>query len=147
MRVFLIIAMFFLAPFNVSAQAPSGQDTENLGMLAGAVLACKAHRQLYQFEEILSRYFSNTAPSQAAEEAIMRIYAEAKAKSYVLQRKRSKQDCAQTVFDFSRMNFFKFELYSDGTLKDSNGKFLYPRGQNRLANGAERTYPKPTRRK
>ena len=103
MRFFLFILTIFMLPFNVSAQAPSAKDTENIGMLAGAVLACGAHRQLYQFEEILSRYFSNTAPSQAAEEAIMRVYATAKANSYKFLRNRSKQDCAQTLYDAVRV--------------------------------------------
>lgn len=147
MRVFLLIFMIFLAPFNVSAQSQSGRDTESIGTFAGVVLACGAYRQLYQFEEILSRYFSNTAPSQATEEAALRLYASAKANSYTFQRSRSKRDCAQTIADFSKMDIFKFELYSDGSIKTPDGKFLYPRGQKKLADGAERTYPKPQRRK
>lgn len=147
MRVFLLIFMIFLAPFNASAQSQSGKDTESIGTLAGVVLACGAYRQLYQFEEILSRYFSNTAPSQAAEEAALRLYASAKANSYTFQRGRSKRNCAQTIADFSKMDIFKFELYSDGTIKTPDGKFLYPRGQKKLADGAERTYPRPRRRK
>lgn len=147
MRVFLFICMIFLAPFDARAQVQSGRDTESIGTLAGVVLACGAYRQLYQFEEILSRYFSNTAPSQAAEDTSMRLYATAKANSYAFQRNRSKRDCSQTIADFSRMDIFKFELYSDGTIKTPDGKFLYPRGQKKLADGAERTYPAPQQRK
>lgn len=147
MRVFLLIFMIFLAPFGARAQTRSEKDIEGVGTLAGVVLACGAYRQLYQFEEILSRYFSNTAPSQAAEDASMRLYATAKANSYAFQRNRSKRECPQTVADFSRMDIFRFELYSDGTIKTPDGKFLYPRGQKKLADGAERTYPAPRQRK
>ena len=141
MRVFLFIFLFLFTPFNAVAQSQSAKDTEGIGTLAGVVLACGAHRQLYQFEEILSRYFSNTAPSKAAEEASLRLYAAAKANSYTFHKNRSKRDCPQTIADFSRMSIFKFELYSDGTIKTPEGKFLYPRGQKKLADGAQRTYP------
>lgn len=147
MRVFLLVFMIFLAPFDTARAQQSGKDTESIGALAGVVLACGAYRQLYQFEEILSRYFSNTAPSQAAEEASLRLYATAKANSYTFQRNRSKRDCPQTLADFSRMDIFRFELYSDGSIKTPDGKFLYPRGRKKLADGAERTYPKAQRRK
>lgn len=147
MRVFLLVFLIFSAPFNALAQTRSAQNTEGIGTLAGVVLACGAYRQLYQFEEILSRYFSNTSPTQAAEDAALRLYATAKANSYIFQRGRSKRDCAQTIADFSKMDIFKFELYSDGTLKTPNGQFLYPRGQRKLADGAVRTYPKTQPRK
>ena len=140
MRFFLLSFMMFLSSFNAFAQ--SSKDTENLGTVAGVVLACGAYRQLYQFEEILSRYFSNTAPNQAVEDASLRLYATAKANSYIFQRNKNKRICPQAIADFSRMDFFNFELYSDGTIRTPDGKFLYPRGQNKLAPGAQRTYPK-----
>ncbi len=141
MRFFLLFLIFLSSSFNAFAQ--SSKDTENIGTLAGVVLACGAYRQLYQFEEILSRYFSNTAPNQAAEDASLRLYASAKANSYVLQRnKKNKRDCPQTIADFSKMDIFNFELYSDGSIKTPDGKFIFPRGQNKLAAGAQRTYPK-----
>ena len=141
MRIFLFIFMILCVPFHAAAQVQSSRDIESIGTLAGVVLACGAHRQLYQFEEILSRYLSNTAPNQTAEESSLRLYATAKAASYTFQRNRSKQNCAQTIADFSKMPIFNFELYSDGTIKTPDGKFLYPRGQKGMAQGAQRTYP------
>ena len=139
MRKFIFIFMSFLLPFSIKAKET---DTENMGALAGAVLACGAYRQLYQFEEILSRYFSNTAPNKAAEEAEMQRYARSKATSYAFYRTRSKRDCSSTIATFIQMPVFKTELYSDGTIRTPEGKFLYPRGQKGLAKDAEKIYPR-----
>ena len=143
-KLLLFIACLELAAPSVAA-AQSAGDIEGIGNLAGAVMACGAYKPLYQFEEILSRYFSNTSPSQAAEEALIRRYAAAKVSTFAIQRNRSKQDCPQTVSDFTRMDIFKFELYSDGSLKTPDGKYLLPRGQKKLAADAVKTYPRKKR--
>ena len=134
------IAVFLLAFFPLNALAAESNDAEDMGHLAGAVMACGAHRSLYQFEEIISRYFSNTAPNEDAEKVQFRIYAQAKANTFSIYKNRT-SDCAETVRDFTRMPIFRSELYSDGSLKMPNGKFLYPRGQTGLAQGAEKIYP------
>lgn len=141
--LFLTVCLGLAAPFGAAAQ--SSGDIEGIGNLAGAIMACGAHKPLYQFEEILSRYFSNTSPNQAAEEALMRRYATAKVSTYMIQRNRSKQECPQTVSDFTRMDIFKFELYSDGSLKTPDGKYLFPRGQKKLAADAVKIYPRKKR--
>lgn len=134
-----------LMPLTASAAAPS--EPENLGALAGAVMACGAPRQLYQFEEIISRYFSNTSPSKAVEDDVMQTYAKSKAASFILQTKRRKTECPQIISDFSKMPIFRFELYTDGSLKTPEGRYLFPRGQKKLAPGAERVYPAPAARR
>lgn len=123
MRVFLLIFMIFLVPFNARAQTRSEKDIESVGTLAGVVLACGAYRQLYQFEEILSRYFSNTAPSQAAEDTSMRLYATAKANSYAFQRNRSKRDCSQTIADFQEWIFSNLNFIRTVRLKRPTASF------------------------
>ena len=111
-----------------------------MGKLAGVVLACGAYKPLYQFEEILSRYFSNTSSNQEMEKERMRQYARAKAGSFSVYRQR-KNECGTTVDDFLRMPIFQSELYSDGTIRLPDGKFLYPRGQKKLSNDAVKIYP------
>lgn len=134
--VVLILSLF---SFSASA-APKVNEAEEMGHLAGTVLACRAHRSLYQFEEILSRYFSNTAFSPDAEKAKIREYARAKADTFSIYKNR-KNDCSAIVNDFTRMPIFKTELYSDGSLRMPDGKFLYPRGQKKLAPDAKKIYP------
>ena len=112
-----------------------------LGLTAPSGAAAQSN----DIEEILSRYFSTTSPNQAAEEALIRRYSAAKVSTFALQSKRSKDDCPQTVSDFTRMGIFKFELYSDGSLKTPEGKFLFPRGQKKLAAEAVRVYPRKKR--
>ena len=139
MRKMLAVFFLFLLPLTVHA-AKQQNDTEEMGSLAGVVLACKAYRTLYQFEEILSRYYSNTSATAEIEKAKLTQYAVAKAGTFSVYSKR-KINCAEVVDDFSKMPIFKSELYSDGSLRLPDGKFLYPRGQKKLAADAEKIYP------
>ena len=136
MRKTIIVFMLALLPLNASAAEINAED---MGHLAGAVMACGAQRTLYQFEEILSRYFSNTSPNAEVEKSLIKDYARAKAATFSLYKSR-KDDCARTIRNFSQMPILRSELYSDGSLRLPDGKFLYPRGQKKLAKGAERTY-------
>jgi len=139
MRKIIAVLMLTLSPLN-ALTAGQSDDAENMGHLAGVVLACGAYKPLYQFEEIISRYFSNTAPNQEAEKTQIELYARAKASTFSIFKDR-KGECAQTIKEFTRMPIFNSELYSDGSLRLPDGKFLYPRGQKKLANGAEKIYP------
>lgn len=141
MRGLLLLFLLSLTPFDAAAR-PASHDVEDLGAVAGAVLACGAYKPLYQFEEILSRYFANTSANDVEEETLMRRYASSKASTFKLMRRRG-DNCGSTVSEFSRSKFFSFELYSDGSLRDPNGKFFYPRGQNGLAKDARKIYPAP----
>lgn len=137
-KAFLIFAFSFL-PLTVQAADPA-EEIEEMGKLAGVVMKCKAYRSLYQFEEILSRYYSNTSSSEEAEKIKLRQYAKAKASTFALFLKRD-IDCGETVNEFTKMPIFKAELYSDGSLRMPDGKFLYPRGQKKLAADAKKIYP------
>lgn len=141
MRKTAIALLFSLLPLNVFA-APASNDAEEMGHLAGVILACGLYKPLYQFEEILSRYFSNTAGGPEAEKAILKQYAQAKASAFNIYRQR-KSECAATINDFMRMPIFRSELYSDGTVRLPDGKFLYPRGKKKLAPDAQKIYPVP----
>ena len=145
MRGLLLFFLLSLTPFDACAK-PANHDVEDLGAVAGAVLACGAYKPLYQFEDILSRYFANTSANDVEEEALLRRYASSKANTFKLMRRRRNDDCGSTVSEFSRSKFFSFELYSDGSLRDLNGKFIYPRGQKGLSKDAQKIYPAPRKR-
>lgn len=138
MRWTLFVFIAFIFPVNAFA-ASKPDEIEEMGNLAGVVMTCKAYRSLYQFEEILSRYYSNTSSDPEVEKAKLRKYAQAKANTFTLYRKR-KIDCVEVINDFTKMSIFKSELYSDGSLRLPDGKFLYPRGQKKLAKDAEKIY-------
>lgn len=140
--VAILILAFF--PLNVFAAEPINDD-EEMGHVAGIILACGAYKPLYQFEEILSRYISNTSRNPEIEKARLRQYARAKLSSFTIYRNR-KDECVSAISDFTRMPIFKTTLYSDGSLRMPDGKFLYPRGQKKLAEKAEKIYP-ATRKK
>lgn len=133
MRTILVVLMLSLIPFN--AFAKKIDDAEQMGHFAGIMLACKAGPLLYQYEEIMSRFFSNTSNTPDGEKAKLRMYVQSKKDTYLLYRKR-KFDCAEAINEFSKMKIFQMTLYSDGSLRLPDGSFLYPRGQKKLAPNA-----------
>ena len=134
----LILMLFLFSPDTFAAGRPD--EVEEMGHLAGVVMACGAYRPLYQFEEIISRYFSNTSSDMEIEKMKLRQYAQAKAGTFSVYRNK-KGECPETIRDFIQMPIFKSELYSDGSVRLPDGKFLYPRGQKKLAADAEKIYP------
>lgn len=145
MRKIAVALMFLFSSFPASA-AEQPDEIEEMGQLAGVVLACGAYKPLYQFEEILSRYISNTSASEEIEQERLRLYAQAKMSTFSVYRQR-KDECPSTVNDFLKMPIFKSELYSDGTVRLPDGKTLYPRGQKKLAADAKKIYPVKKRKK
>ncbi len=139
-----ILIGLMLCFYAVSASAQDAEEAQNMGALAGAIMACgTASTQLYQFEEILSCYYRNTSPNEMVEKSLLTTYAKSKANTYNLQRKKSKKDCPASISAFSKMDIFKSELYSDGSVKTPEGRFLYPKGQRQLKIGATKVYPQP----
>ncbi len=139
----VIFAFLFCLSFSFPASAQEGgqSDAEQLGSVAGAAQACKAYKEVFTYEEIASRLISSMAANESVEKAMMTEYVKAKAQSFRLQRLQNRIPCSQLINAFMKMPIFKFELYSDGTLKTPEGKFLYPRGQKGLQPDAYRTYP------
>ncbi len=136
-----IAIVFLVFWFSSPVSAASQQDEiEGMGNLAGVIYACGAHKPLYQFEEILSQYFKNSSSNQEMAKERMRQYARAKASSFSVYRQR-KEECASAVDDFLRMPILQSELYSDGTIRLPDGKFLYPKGRTKLAADAKKIYP------
>ena len=136
--VFFLILLPFDALAQERAQEPS--DPKKLGLVAGAASACGAHKQLYRFEEIVSRIFANKAKTPEIEKKMITEYAKGKAESFISQTERKRMPCREVVDSFSKMPIFKFQLYSDGSLKTPEGKFLFPPSQTALAPDAERVY-------
>ena len=139
MRKAFLVLLFSLLPLTTQA-AEQAEEIEEMGNIAGVIMKCKAYQSLYQFEEILSRYYSNTSNNEEVEKIKLKQYAKAKAKTFALFLKRD-IDCAEAVNEFTKMPIFKSELYSDGSLRMPDGKFLYPRGQKKLAANAKKIYP------
>ena len=138
--VFCAVALFLsIRPAFAALQLPS--DAAQLGMMAGAAQACKAYKDVYIYEEIASRLIASMSAGESAERIMMQEYVKSKLESFQAQRTQNRLPCGQLVNRFVKMPIFKFELYSDGTLKTPEGKFLYPRGQKSLKRGAVRTYP------
>lgn len=136
--MFKAVIIFFLSFLPFDAAAENRNEAEEMGHLAGMMYACNAHKTLGRYEQIVSRYFSNTTRSSDAERAKLQLYVRAKADAYSLYRKKRKFNCAEMVNDFSSMPIFKTVVYSDGSLKMPDGKYLYPRGQKKLADDAKK---------
>ncbi len=141
-----VFLSFFCVCVQVCAQGTETEtEAEKLGSVAGAAQACKAYKNVFTYEEIASRLIASMAASEDAEKIMMKEYVDAKARSYIQQRTQNRIPCGQLINTFVKMPIFKFELYSDGTLKTPEGKFIYPRGQKGFQKGAYRTYPAPPR--
>lgn len=140
MKKNLLLGILFLLPFQAAAQTgdiPS--EAEQMGIAAGIAMRCRAAKELYKFEEIVSRYFANTAPNQKLEEELLSAYLRAKARSYI-NSARQNVNCAADLQGFAKMPIMNFELYSDGSLKTTDGRWLYPRGKKAKAADAVRVY-------
>lgn len=138
----LVFTFLLGLSFPLFANAQEQQsDAEQLGSVAGAAQACKAYKDVFTYEEIVSRLIASMAGSESAEKIMMTEYVNAKALSFRDQLTQTRIPCGQLVNSFVKMPIFRFELYSDGTLKTPEGKFLYPRGQKSLQAGAYKTYP------
>lgn len=141
-RLIFFTLIFFCASMESHAANPKN-DIEQMGALAGTILACGAENQLRLFEDIISRYISNTSPNEAAEKDTKALYVRTKFGKYMVQKDKKQLGCSETLATFSRMPIFKFELYEDGSLKTPEGKYLLPRGQKAFNPNVRRLYPAP----
>jgi hypothetical protein len=125
----LCAGILFLSGTKVLAQRTltGTTETQQLGMAAGAALACGAGQELDDFELIASRIIANKAPSRQREIEELKIYAEEKLRTYNLQRQSPPTDCSTVLNSFKKMSIFSSTIYADGTVKLPDGSFLKPR--------------------
>lgn len=134
-KIMLSLVWFLTVP---QAQAETMSEAQQFGTLAGVALACGSSA-LYKYEEIVSRYFANTTPNEAAEKELKNQYVRAKIAGYRLQKKKM-TDCSDTVVRFAQMPLMQFSLYSDGSLQTPQGQYLLPRGQKSILPSAVKIY-------
>ena len=139
MKKNLLTGLMILFSFSAAAQTSAPSEAGQFGIAAGIALRCRAGKALYKYEEIISRYFANTAPNATVEKNMLTEYARAKAGSFMIDGRRN-TTCAEDLRNFENMPLMKFELYSDGSLKTTDGKWLFPRGQKKLSPDAVRVY-------
>lgn len=121
------------------ARAETMSEAQQFGTLAGVALACGATTALYKYEEIVSRYFADTTPNETVEKELKRQYVRAKVDGYRNQ-KLQMSNCGNTLIRFTQMPLMQFQLFSDGSLKTPQGKYLLPRGQKQFNPAAQRIY-------
>ncbi len=121
--------IFFFSGTEVFAQRTltGTTETQQLGMAAGAALACGAGQELDDFELIASRIIANKSPSRQREIEELKVYAEEKLRTYNMQRTSPPEDCATVLNSFMNMSIFSSTIYSDGTVKLPDGSLLKPR--------------------
>lgn len=128
----LLTVMMMSVVFSVQAQEPARTargltESEQLGITAGAALACNVGAQLDDFELIASRIMANKSVTAAEERQNYQTYAEAKLKAYKEQKENPQLSCGQVLDSFSRLPIFRSVVYADGSVKMYDGSMLYPR--------------------
>jgi len=136
----IIVFFAFLLSFSASAQERMN-EAQQLGTLAGAAEACRLGRSQEAFEEIALRLIANKSVSDSDEDFSFKNYATAKAVAYKKQTEAPMVRCSEMAKAFTQMPLFRFELYSDGTLKTNDGEFIYPRGKKSKDPAATKVYP------
>ena len=102
-------------------------EAEQLGITAGTALACNAGSRLDDFELIASRLIANKAPTEEAEQADYRAYAEAKFNAYREQRSDPQETCGGVLDSFNNLPIFRSIVYADGSVKMYDGSYLRPK--------------------
>ena len=135
-NLFLFLTWVLTIP---PAHAEKMTEAQQFGMLAGVALACGSTTALYKYEEIVSRYFANTAPNETVEKELKNQYVRTKVVGY-REQKLKMSDCGSTLNSFMRMPLMQFKLFSDGTLQTPQGQYILPRGQRQVNPAAQRIY-------
>lgn len=126
MRKFGLIFAICFFPFSLMSADPSVFDEAALlGTMAGLAETCgEKDKRIADFELIASRLIANKASSDKEEIRAYRRYAEEKATAIRKQKNNPKMSCNEVLRRFESMPIFKSVVYSDGSLKLSDGTFL-----------------------
>ena len=121
----LILGMCFLSFSLVAAEPSVLEEAALLGTMAGLAETCgEKDKKLSDFELISSRLIANKSISDKEEIRGYRRYAEEKATAMRKQKNNPKLSCGEILRRFENMPIFKSVVYSDGSLKLSDGTFL-----------------------
>ena len=126
---FVVFVCFVLSLTCFSAQAKSVQEMseeEQLGILAGAALACGSKQKLDDFELISSRLLANKSASEAEEKKRIRIYMQAKWQAMQQQKNNPDVPCSEVLSHFNALPLFNSFVYGDGSVKLPDGKWSKP---------------------
>ncbi len=151
---FLVIGFCCTGAAQTSRTARGLSESEQLGVTAGAALACNAGGKLDDFELIASRIIANQAPTAAAEKEEYTRYATYKLKTYREQKSNPQMTCGEVLETFNRLPIFRSVVYADGGVKMPNGKMLKPirpvvqpaKQKTKAAPKQKQTTPKQVRR-
>ena len=97
-----------------------------LGITAGTALACNAGSKLDDFELIASRIIANSSPTEEAEKAGYREFAEAKLRAYQEQRNNPQESCSVVLDSFRHLPIFRSVVYADGGVRMYDGSYMKP---------------------
>ena len=126
MKKFFLLLMLSGCVFPVYAKEFSVMDeAAMLGMMEGIAEACgEKPKKLEDFKLITARLIANKTDSHEEEVACYRRYASEKVLGMTRQKNNPKMPCKEVLYRFENMPLFKSVVYSDGSLKLSDGTFL-----------------------
>ncbi|MBO6281676.1 MAG: hypothetical protein J6N49_03990 [Alphaproteobacteria bacterium] len=128
-KFILLLAVLCLFAQNVSAgPKPMSYKEEMylLGAVAGQGLACKSKK--YHRFELLARAMILTKATSDEEQMLgMEKYATGKINSFADEERLNFSNCGQVREAFENQKIFETVLYSDGKIKQYDGKVLTPR--------------------
>lgn len=129
LSLFLVIAFGYSCPAGaqVARTAQGLSESEQLGITAGAALACNAGAKLDDFELIASRIIANQASTAEVEKDEYTKFAQSKLKAYREQKDNPQMSCGEVLSSFNRLPIFRSVVYADGSVKMPNGSLLKPK--------------------
>ncbi len=126
MKNYLLVLFICTFSFSVFAAGASAlEDAAMLGTMAGLAETCKENsKKIADFELISARLIALNSHSDEEEIAGYRRYAEEKSTAMRKQKNTPKMNCKEVLHRFENMPIFKSVVYSDGSVKLSDGTFL-----------------------
>lgn len=122
--------VFFLIVFFTFQTAANNtpsimEEAEMLGTMSGIAQACnEKSKKISDFELIAARIIANKTSSEEEEIEGYQHYARKKAAAMRKQKNNPKLSCNEILRRFENMPIFKSVVYSDGSVKLSDGTFL-----------------------
>ncbi len=127
-HICILLMMAAAVPAWAQARTAKGlTEAQQLGITAGAALACAAGPKLDDFELIASRIIANKAATEQEEQDGYREYATSKFTTYQEQKKSPQAPCSEVLASFNRLPIFKSVVYADGSVKMFDGTKLMPK--------------------
>ena len=126
MRKFgLFLGICFFSFSLIGAEPSVLDEAAVLGTMAGLAEACgEKDKKMTDYELIASRLIANKANSDEEEIDGYHRYAEKKMTAMRKQKSSPQMSCNEVLRRFENMPIFKSVVYSDGSLKLSDGTFL-----------------------